>query len=130
MNQPLAGEYEEQPQYQSLTVTPSRSSYMYGMGHEGYIQFQHFIEIGMSTTNWDEVDLGEMAIVAYVQNQNEDFLSIDLSAEFRHYFKRQISVIKPIKKDFNGGIEVEVFSWYLEIPEEIVKIQSQCYIKR
>ncbi|MBV7274872.1 hypothetical protein JMF89_10430 [Clostridiaceae bacterium UIB06] len=250
-------------QKQKMTFSSSRSSYMYGMGHEGYMQLQHFVEIGMSTINWDEVDLGEMAIVAYVQNQNEDFPSIDLSEELditlkvdreskqvlinqsmcvefsemekgnrfcfygsfekrTHFFyidkvghhdiweesnrifesewakslsqnqieqmkkehtahleeicpkgmnllileyeseddiqlnfyskeyldkkpvhrtsalalafftinkelgingfKRQVSVIKPIKKDFNDSIDVELFSYFLEIPEEIVKV--------
>ena len=28
-------------------------------------------------------------------------------------FKRQVSMLKPIKKDFNGIIEVEVFSCFL-----------------
>lgn len=37
-------------------------------------------------------------------------------------FKRQISMIKPVKKDFNGSIDVELFSWFLEIPEEIIKV--------
>lgn len=250
-------------QKQKMTFSSSSASYMYSMCCEGYMQLQHFIERGMSTINWDDVDLAKMVIVAYVQKQSEEFPSIDISAELNitlkvdreskqvlinqpihlqfgemgkgnrfyfydslekknrifyidkisHYdiweevnhifesewvkslsqeqikqmkeeniahleeicpkgmnlaileyeveddihlnfyskeyfdkksvhntsvlaiafltsdkeigingFKRQISMIKPVKKDFNGSIDVELFSWFLEIPEEIIKV--------
>ena len=31
-------------------------------------------------------------------------------------------MIKPVPKDFNGSIEVELLSWFIEIPEEIINI--------
>ena len=104
-------------QKQKMTFSSSKSSYMYGMGHEGYMQLQHFIEIGMSTTNWDEVDLGEMAIVAYVQNQNEEFPSIDLLAELDITLKvdresKQVLINQPMCIQFGEMEKGNRFCFY------------------
>lgn len=104
-------------QKQKMTFSSSRSSYMYGMGHEGCMQLQHFIEIGMSTANWDEVDSGEMVIVAYVQNQNEDFPSIDLSAELDITLKvdrefKQVLINQPMCIEFGEMKKGNRFCFY------------------
>jgi hypothetical protein len=33
-----------------------------------------------------------------------------------------VCMIKPVEKDFSGSIDVELFSWYMEIPEEIITV--------
>lgn len=104
-------------QKQKMTFSSSRASYMYGMGYEGYMQLQHFIEIGMSTTNWDEVDLGKLAIVAYVQNQSEEFPSIDLSAELDITLKvdresKQVLINQPMRFEFGEMEKGNRFYFY------------------
>jgi len=37
-------------------------------------------------------------------------------------FKSRICMIKSVDKDFNGSIDVELFSRYMEIPEEIITV--------
>lgn len=37
-------------------------------------------------------------------------------------FKNRVCIIKPIEKDFNGSLDVELFSWVMKIPEEIITL--------
>ncbi len=37
-------------------------------------------------------------------------------------FRSRLCMIKPVKKDFRGSIDAELFSWYSKIPEEIIKV--------
>jgi hypothetical protein len=39
------------------------------MNYEGYMQLQHFMEMGMDITHWNDVDLDNIAISAYEQNR-------------------------------------------------------------
>ncbi|WP_129598834.1 hypothetical protein [Anaerophilus nitritogenes] len=38
-------------------------------------------------------------------------------------FQSRLCKIKPVEKDFKGNIDVELFSWFKKIPEEIIKIE-------
>lgn len=37
-------------------------------------------------------------------------------------FKSRVCMIKPIEKDFNGSIDVELFSFFMEMAEEIIRV--------
>jgi hypothetical protein len=37
-------------------------------------------------------------------------------------FKSRVCMIKPIEKDFKGSIDVELFSFFMEMPEEIIRV--------
>ncbi|MPN40311.1 hypothetical protein SDC9_187847 [bioreactor metagenome] len=37
-------------------------------------------------------------------------------------FRSRLCMIKPIEKDFQGSIDAELFSCYIRIPEEIIKV--------
>lgn len=39
-------------------------------------------------------------------------------------FKSRVCIIKPIEKNFNGIMDIELFSWYLKIPEEVIKARN------
>lgn len=76
---------------------------------EGYIQLQHFIEKGMDTTNWNEVDLANIIMVTYEQKESGEFPEIDLSKKLditlkvSKYFN-QVLINQPITLEF-GEIE-------------------------
>lgn len=39
-----------------------------------------------------------------------------------HGLKNRICMLKPVEKDFNRAIDIELFSWYKKIPEEIINL--------
>ncbi|WDV44923.1 hypothetical protein PV797_15550 [Clostridiaceae bacterium M8S5] len=72
---------------------------------EGYSWLQHFIENGMSTDHWDEVNVSNIVIEAYEQKEDEKFPKIDLSRELdititiSEGFK-EVLINQPIKLEF------------------------------
>lgn len=73
--------YEMIIQNKKMTFSSSSGSRVLHSNYEEYMKLQHFIEGGMSTTNWDEVDVSNIFIVAYKQSEDEEFPEIDLSRE-------------------------------------------------
>lgn len=91
-----------QNQKMTFSACSSNSIYnKYDTNYESYMRVQHFIEKGMITANWDEVDLKNIIIAAYEQEKSEKFPKIDLSKELditikvRDTFK-EILINKPI----------------------------------
>ncbi|MCT4509562.1 MAG: hypothetical protein N4A48_12570 [Tepidibacter sp.] len=37
-------------------------------------------------------------------------------------FESRVCMIKPVEKDFKGSLDVELFSWVMKIPEEIITL--------
>jgi hypothetical protein len=67
-------------QKQKMTFSSSTSSRIYNTPQEEYL-LRHFIEKGITTTYWDEVDLIDIVIAQFEQTEEEDFPQIDLSKE-------------------------------------------------
>lgn len=81
------------------------SSSMYYMNYEGYMKLQHFIENGMDTKNWNEVDLANIVIVAYEQKESEKFPTINLSNKLDITLKvskvfKQVLINQPMTLEF------------------------------
>jgi len=92
-------------QNQKITFSSSSASPVYYMNYKGYMQLQHFVEKGMSTTNWNEVDLKNIIIAAYEQNKSKEFPVIDLSKELDIIIKvnkefKQVLINQPITMNF------------------------------
>lgn len=93
-------------QKQKITFSSSSASPIDHMDYEKYMQMQHFIENGMDTTNWNEVDLDNIVIAAYEQRENEEFPEIDLSKELDITLKirenfREVLINHPMCLKFN-----------------------------
>lgn len=80
-------------QKQKVIFSSSTARAMSDRTCEGYIHLQHFIEKGMDTTNWNEVDLANIIMVTYEQKESEEFPAIDLSKE--------LDITLKVSKDFN-----------------------------
>lgn len=39
-------------------------------------------------------------------------------------FKSRMCMIKPVEKDFNGSIDIELFSWNMDLPEETITVHE------
>ncbi|MGH4118472.1 hypothetical protein [Clostridium sp.] len=96
-------------QNHKLTFISSSASPMCDIDYKGYMQLQHFIDNGMVTTNWDEINLANIVIATYVQNESEKFPTIDLSKKLDITLKistecKQVLINQPIRLNF-GEIE-------------------------
>jgi hypothetical protein len=92
-------------QKQKMTFTSSSGSGFYRVNYEGYMQLQHFIEKGMDTTSWEDVNLSNVVIASYEQNEDEEFPEIDSSEELDIAIKinsefKQVLVNQSIKVEF------------------------------
>ncbi|WP_066501777.1 hypothetical protein [Abyssisolibacter fermentans] len=104
-------------QKQKMTFYSSSTSRIYDMKYEGHMLLQHFIENGMDTTNWDEVSLADIVIVAYEQEKSEEFPTIDLSKELDITLKvsqdvKEVLINKPMCLDFNEVKKDNKFYFY------------------
>lgn len=91
--------------------------------YEGYMQIQHFIENGLSTTNWDEVDLDNISIAAYIQEESEEFPSIDLSEELDITLKvdeefKQVLINQPMHLVYDEMEKGKKFVFYDSIEKK------------
>lgn len=96
-------------QNQKMTFSSSSSGCIKGNPYEGYMRLQHFIESGMSTTNWDEVNVSNIVIAAYEQREQEEFPEIDFSKKLDIKIKinkefKQVLINQPIQLKF-GEVE-------------------------
>lgn len=107
-------------QNQKITFSFSSASALSHTNYEGYMQLQHFIENGLDTTSLDEVDVSNLVIASYVQNENEGFPLIDLSKELHITLKimkdfKKVLIdppLKPISTKFGKVQEDNKFYFY------------------
>ncbi|WP_291637807.1 hypothetical protein [Clostridium sp.] len=104
-------------QNQKMSFISSSSSPMHDMNYEGYMQLQHFIENGMVTTNWNEVNLANIVIAAYKQNESEEFPTVDLSKKLDITLKvnkelTQVPINQSIRLEFAEIEKGKKFSFY------------------
>jgi len=126
MNSPNIHISEITIQNQKMTFSSSSASPMYTTNYEGYMQLQHFIENGLDITSWNEVDLSNIVIGAYVQDENEEFPLIDLSKELditlkiNKAFKQVLinQLIDPIKLEFGEMEKDNKFYFYDDIAKK------------
>lgn len=113
-------------QNQKMTFTSTRSSRLYNsydINYKKYMQMQHFMENGMVTTNWNDVDLADIVIVAYEQEENEEFPTIDLSKELDITLKirseiKQILINQPISIEVGEKEKKNKFYFYDSIEKK------------
>lgn len=104
-------------QGKKMTFSSYRASCMGNMNFEGRMQLQHFIERGISTKNWDEVDLSNIVIASYKQSEDEEFPEIDLSRELDITIKvnsefKQVLANKPMTLEFGEAKKGDTLSFY------------------
>ena len=109
MSSPYIHIFEIMIQNQKMIFSSSSERSISDRTCEGYMQLQHFIEKGMATTNWNEVDLANIIIVTYDQKESEEFPAIDLSQKLDITLKvskgfKQVLINQPITLEF-GEIE-------------------------
>jgi hypothetical protein len=118
-------------QNQKITIASSRASHISYMNYEGYMQLQHFMEMGMDITNWNDVDLDNIFISAYEQNKNEEFPTIDLSKKLDITLKvssefKQVLINQPITLRFSEIEKGNKFYFY----DSIKTKNCICYIDK
>jgi hypothetical protein len=118
-------------QNQKITFSSSSANRMCDMSYEGYMQLQHFIDNGMVTTNWNEVDLANIVISAYEQKESEEFPTIDLSKKLDITLKvsrefKQVLTNHPIAMEFGEMEKGNKFYFY----DSIEKKNRICYIDK
>lgn len=110
-------------QNQKMTFNRSSARPIFHMNHEGYMQMQHFVEKGIDTTNWNEVDLANIVISAYEQEESEEFPTIDLSKKLDISLKidrdsRQVLINQPITLKFGEMAKDNKFYFYDSIEKK------------
>lgn len=110
-------------QKQKMTFASSSASRMYDINYKKYMQLQHFIEIGMVTSKWNDVDLDNIVIAAYEQEENEEFAEIDLSMDLDITLKiskdlKQVLINQPIRMGFGEMGKGNKFYFYDYIEEK------------
>lgn len=92
-------------QNQRVVFSSSSSSPMSSRTYENYMQLQHFMEKGMDSIPWNEVDLDNMIIATYEQDEGTEFPTIDLSKELDITLKigkeiNQVLINQPLTLEF------------------------------
>jgi hypothetical protein len=110
-------------QKQKMTFSVSSAGGIYYMDYKKCMQLQHFIENGMTTTNWNEVDLENLVIAAYEQQEGEEFPEIDLSKELDITLKvdrefKQVLINQPIRIGFGEMEKGKQFYFYDSIEKK------------
>ena len=80
-------------QQQKMTFTSSETSPINDNNYKGYMRLQHFIENGLDIACWDDVNLSDLVIVAYIQKSTDEFPQIDLAKE--------LEITLKVSKEFN-----------------------------
>lgn len=93
------------------------------MDYEKLMQLQHFVEKGMTTTNWDEEDLENLFIATYEQKENEAFPEIHLSKELEFTIKiakefKPVLINQPIQLEFGEMQKGKEFYFYDSIEQK------------
>lgn len=104
-------------QEQKMIFPSSEASPIYENNYQGYMKLQHFIENGMDTSYWDDVDLSNVVIVAYQQEEGQKFPHIDLTKELDIILKinkefKEILINKQMLLEFGETQEVIKHSFY------------------
>lgn len=118
-------------QNQKMTFNRSSTRPISYMNYEGYMQLQHFIENGMDITNWNEIDLDNIVIAAYEQEESKEFPTIDLSKKLDISLKigrdcRQVLINQPLTLKFGKMDKDSKFYFY----DSIEKKQRIHYIDK
>lgn len=118
-------------QDKKMTFDSSSANRMSYINYEGYMQLQHFIAKGMDTTIWNEVDLDNIVIAAYMQKENEEFPIIDLSRNLYITLKvsrdsKQVLINQPLALEFGDMEKGNKFYFY----DSIEKKNLTCYIDK
>ncbi|WP_198006284.1 hypothetical protein [Alkaliphilus oremlandii] len=66
-------------QNQKLIFTSSQGYHLHDRHYEGYMQLQHFIEKGLDLEGLNEINVNNLVIQCYAQDENPEFPEIDLS---------------------------------------------------
>lgn len=66
-------------QNQTMIFTSSQGQRLHDRYYEGYMQLQHFIENGLDLERLDGVNVNNLVIQCYAQDENQEFPEIDLS---------------------------------------------------
>jgi hypothetical protein len=118
-------------QNKKITFSSSRSSHIDRVQSEEYAKLQHFIEEGITTTNWDEVNLRDIVIAGLVQKEEEQFPEIDLSKDLEISLNlirefNQVLVGDPMTLEFGEVEKGKKFYFY----DSIQKINRTFYIDK
>ncbi len=118
-------------QNQKMTFSSSRSSRIHHNDYEAYMRLQHFIESGISTENWDKVNLSDILIASYEQKKDEEFPQIDISRELDITVKisenpKQVLINQPINLEFGEMQKGKKLYFY----DSIEKKDRTFYINR
>lgn len=118
-------------QKQKMTFSSSSAAHIDRVQSKEYAKLQHFIEKGITTANWDEVDLAHIVIAGFEQEEKEEFPEIDLSRELDISLKigkefSQVLIGDPMTLEFGEVEKGKKFYFY----DSIQKKNSTCYIDR
>lgn len=104
-------------QNKKMTFSSSRSAHIDRVQSEEYAKMQHFIEEGITTSNWDKVNLRDIVIAGLVQSEEEQFPEIDLSKDLEISLKlrrefNQVLIGEPMTLEFGEVEKGKKFYFY------------------
>ncbi len=110
-------------QGQRMTFSSSSAYRIRDNNNSAYMQLQHFVENGMSVALFDKIDLSDMMIASYEQNEGEAFPQIDLSQELDITLKvarssKEVLINQPLHLEFGNMEKGQKFSFYDSINEK------------